>query len=857
MEEQLNQVNCVAPLRSALISDPITIAADSTIRQGIQLLHQAQSRSPHLRYGDTLIVTHNHTLLGMVTPLSLLRCLIYDIDVYQTKVTSLLSEPPIYLPLPLAREQIEEAHALCQDPLVLQQALSLMQLHRSSCLPVVDTEEQILGLLTSHSLLAAMGPESLMRSISVTEVIDPQIPHIDPQLTVRAAAQEMTARNCSWVAVGGVQRNQLGQPPKALHACDLVAHWISHQQTALLPAAAIASPISLTVRSDQTTWQVFQEMEQKGERVVLVADADNTVLGTVTPFDLLTVLDQTWTRGPLDPELIWPHIPAAIWVVDETLSLTLILGRESTQLGLDPQLALGKPMAQAWHGDQQESHLHYHQQALRGYPVVYEIRVKEESYLCRLQLLPQNRGVIGVAIRQTRSNQLQADRPSLYDPLTQLPNRVWITQSLPQLIDQSRQHEEQLALLLLDLDDFKTINDSFDHSTGDRLLQVVAKRLGNCLTPDQVLARLGGDEFLIVMPNVQVEQEAINLAENLLAALAATMVVEGHEITVTAGLGISFFPSDGEKAERLIKHADAAMFRAKSKARHSYEIHTGEITAVALDRLTLENRLRRALQAREFQVYYQPKVEIRSGQIVGAEALLRWQQPELGWVTPAKFIPLAEDLGLLDEIGPWVLEQACQDVKSWHRAGWPHLQVAVNLSPSQFRESALAERVAEILRRVDLDPGYLELEITETMAAQDFHHTLGILNRLNRMGVKLSIDDFGTGYSSISYLRRFPVDEIKVDRSFIRDLNTRPDPKPVLESRPRTPEQDDVAVVAAIIHLAHSLGLQVVAEGVETLTQLDLLQKLNCDQGQGYFWSRPIPTSVFLNLLDGNSSLMG
>lgn len=856
------------PLRSPLISHPYQLTTDCTVRDALQRLHQARIRSPQLRhrsgqtqayYAEGMIVTQDQRVQGVLTPLRMLEWIVTGIDPTQTRILSLLPPTPTCLSLPISGGDTpadqEQAHDLCQDLLVLQQALSLMQLHRLLCLPVVDVQGKLLGALTPHSLLAATAQNSLLRSTLIAEAVYPQLPQIEADLSLMEAAQVMVDQNCSWGVVRSSHWGQPGWIPKILRAQHLISVWATQGQEVPLTVKAVASPGPPVLGSEESTWRVLEMMEEDSGRAFLVQDQEQVLVGSITPGDLLPVLEQSWSQGSLEPERIWPHIPAAIWVVDPTLRFTLILGEETLRLGLDPQVNLGQAVGEGFGGSQIGLHQRFHRQALEGQPVVYEITSGEDLYLCRLQLLPQGRGVVGIALRQISPNRPPLESSTLYDPLTQLPNRVWITQQLPELIADCRQSQDQLALLLLDLDDFKTINDSFDHTTGDQLLQVVAQRLGDCLTGDQILARLGGDEFLIVMPGLQGERGAIDLAERVLAALSVTTVIADHEITVTAGLGISLYPADGENAESLIKHADAAMFRAKANARHSYELHTGEITAIALDKLTLETRLRKALQGGEFQVFYQPKIEIRSGQIVGAEALLRWQQPELGWVTPGKFIPLAEELGLLEEIGVWVLEQSCYQARAWQEAGWPNFQVAVNLSPSQFRQGALAERVAEILNRVGLAPQLLELEITETMAAQDFHHTLSILNRLNRMGVKLSIDDFGTGYSSISYLRRFPVDEIKVDRSFVRDLKPQQERAKEVTSRRgrgRGAQRDDVAVVAAIIHLAHSLGLGVVAEGVETLDQLELLQELSCDQAQGYFWSRPVPPSKFIKLLEGD-----
>ncbi|NJK63136.1 MAG: bifunctional diguanylate cyclase/phosphodiesterase [Synechococcaceae cyanobacterium SM2_3_1] len=458
--------------------------------------------------------------------------------------------------------------------------------------------------------------------------------------------------------------------------------------------------------------------------------------------------------------------------------------------------------------------------------------------------MPAASGVIGMALNLSppQLQGLQPERTQYLDPLTRLPNRLWLISHLSQYLDLAKA-DDKLALLSLNLDAFKTINESFGHSTGDILLQVIAGRLAQLLEGGNAVARMGGDEFMVVMPDCTYQEEAVALAQRLLASVAEAIEIESHEIYITACIGISLFPRDGRDADRLIKHADAAMSEAKRRSRNSYQLYSGNITMAAYNRLLLEGQIRRALIGDEFEVYYQPQIESRSGRIIGSEALLRWQRGDQDWISPTQFIPVAEDMGLLQTLGEWVLQTACTQVRDWHQAGWIDLTVSVNLSMSQFQRTDLVEVIGEILMQSQLPPRCLVLEITESMAAQDVGATVAMLNRLHRMGVKLAIDDFGTGYSSISYLKRFPLDKLKIDQSFIRDL-AHVDPASMGDCH-------DVALVEAIIHLAHCLHLKAVAEGVETQQQLQILQQLDCDEVQGYFVAPPVLADEFFSLLSG------
>ncbi len=421
-----------------------------------------------------------------------------------------------------------------------------------------------------------------------------------------------------------------------------------------------------------------------------------------------------------------------------------------------------------------------------------------------------------------------------HDALTQLPNRNLLQDRLAQALAYVRRHERGLAVLFIDLDYFKNINDSLGHNAGDSLLKLAAVRLAGCVRDGDTVSRQGGDEFAVILADVAAEEDVTLVTRKILHAMSEPFNVEGHELFVTCSIGIALYPKDGEDGQTLLKNADAALYRAKDMGRNNSQFYTAEMNVKAMERLMLENSLRHALERREFLVYYQPRVDLRSGEITGMEALVRWQHPEQGLVSPARFIPVAEECGVIVPLGEWVLRTACAQNKAWQRAGLKPVCVAVNLSARQFRQQDLVAVVAGILKETDLDPAYLELEITESLIMQNVEATIDTLTRLKAMGVRFAIDDFGTGYSSLSYLKRFPIDMLKIDQSFVRDITTDP---------------DDAAIAKTIISMAHDMGLTVIAEGVETEEQKAFLRLRQCDEMQGYFFSRPVPAEEFGILL--------
>ena len=425
-------------------------------------------------------------------------------------------------------------------------------------------------------------------------------------------------------------------------------------------------------------------------------------------------------------------------------------------------------------------------------------------------------------------------RQAYYDVLTNLPNRMLFKDRLEQAMTHAHRNKESLGVIMLDLDRFKNVNETLGHLLGDRLLLAVAERLIGDLQEGETIARFGGDEFTLLLPQVNQVEEATQHAQKIIERLAEPFRLNNHDLHLTTSIGIAFYPDDGENAEILLKNAETAMYRAKEQGRNNYQLYASVMNVSAFKQLLMENSLRRALEKEEFVVHYQPQIDLINRQIVGVEALIRWQHPDLGLVFPSEFIGLAEETGLIVPIGEWMVRKVCQQNKKWQEMGLSKVCISVNLSARQFQQRNLVTTIAQILTETGLDPQYIGFEITETIAMKNADFTISALNELKKMKTHLSLDDFGTGYSSLSYLKRFPLETLKIDRSFVRDIATDP---------------NDAAIVTAVIALAHSLKLNVVAEGVETEGQLAFLKSHQCDQIQGYFFSHPLSEEQFYRML--------
>ena len=445
-------------------------------------------------------------------------------------------------------------------------------------------------------------------------------------------------------------------------------------------------------------------------------------------------------------------------------------------------------------------------------------------------------------LRNTLTSKAYQDQLAYYDELTSLPNRKLFIDRLDWALRRNKRDQEKLAVISIGLDRFKQVNESLGLKGGDQLLQMVADRMQTGVRQEDVisragkeelwrnLSRLGGDEFSILLPKIQQAENAAYVARRTLECFDRAFVVDGQEIFISASAGIAIAPEDGIEADELIKHAGEATDYAKSQGRNNYQFYSAEINARSRDRLSMETELRYALERDQFELHYQPKVNPHTGQLTGMEALLRWNHPTLGMVPPFKFIPLAEEVGLIIDIGEWVIFEACRQNKAWQEQGLNGLKVSVNVSAAQIQQQALFNTIRTALQQSDLDPQLLVVEVTESMAMENPEQKIELLNEIKTLGISFSVDDFGTGYSSFSYLQRLPIAELKIDRSFVIDT---PDKK------------EDASIVRAIIAMAHSLGLKVVAEGVEEEAQLAFLQSLNCDVIQGYYYSRPLPHADF------------
>ncbi len=422
-----------------------------------------------------------------------------------------------------------------------------------------------------------------------------------------------------------------------------------------------------------------------------------------------------------------------------------------------------------------------------------------------------------------------------YDALTGLPNRTLLADRLRQALLRASREHAQAAILLVGLDRFKMINDALDYNVGDRLLGDVATRLQQCVRQCDTISRQGGDEFAVLLPDLNGSDEATLIGQRILSAVAQPFQLDGRELIITCSIGVSLYPRDGQKAETLLKNANIALYRAKDLGRNNCQFYLSGATMLSRERLHLETSLRHAVERRQLELYYQPKWDFHTRAITGAEALIRWNHPELGLLSPARFIPIAEDSGLVLPMGEWILRTAVSEVGQLHQDGFPGLRIAVNLSARQFRQADLKDQVREVLTTSGFDPVCLELELTEGILMHHNEENMMTLRAFKAMGLRIAIDDFGTGYSSLSYLQRFPVDVLKIDRAFVMDLPA---------------NASSGAIVDAIVTLAHGLGLEVVAEGVETPEQLAFLQAHGCDEGQGYYFGKPMPLSEFRLLLD-------
>ncbi len=542
------------------------------------------------------------------------------------------------------------------------------------------------------------------------------------------------------------------------------------------------------------------------------------------------------------------------WEQDEQFRFTIITGDLSGKGGIAAEHYVGKArwempieMSEAeWaaHRATLEAHqaftnLEY--RSINDLPHVYWFSINGEPLFDADGKFKGYRGT-GKDITERKQAEARIQHMAHHDVLTGLPNRALLQDRLSQAIAYAERYAQPIWVVFIDLDRFKFVNDSLGHKAGDQLLNAMAQRLQSATRETDTVARLGGDEFVLVLPARSDEAMAGGILQRIMDSIAQPLAIAEQTFYLGCSMGVAIYPADGSSAEELIEHADIAMYRAKETGRNNFQFYTAAMNAGMLERLRLESALRSALERDEFVLHYQPQVDLQSGRVVGMEALIRWQHPQLGMVSPLRFISLAEETGLIVPIGAWVLRTACAQNQAWQQAGLGPLRIAVNLSARQFAQPGLAQSIGAALAESGLAPQYLDLELTESLVMTDVERTIEVLRELKALGLQLSIDDFGTGYSSLSYLKRFPIDVLKIDQSFVRDITHHP---------------DDALIVMSIIALAHNLKLHVIAEGVETQEQLDYLQQHGCDEMQGYFFSRPVPAAEFEQLLRQGKQLPG
>ncbi|NRR03289.1 EAL domain-containing protein [Brevibacillus sp. RS1.1] len=520
------------------------------------------------------------------------------------------------------------------------------------------------------------------------------------------------------------------------------------------------------------------------------------------------------------------------------ITYTLCEGKIAEALGLTSERMLRKTSYEIFPYEVAEQMESNFRRAFAGESVTFELQLSGNDYYITLSPIEENGEImemVGSMIDITERKKAEETIRYMahYDSLTNLPNRTLFHEKLAEAMLKAKQKDEKIGVMFIDLDRFKNINDTLGHSIGDVLLQAVANRLICCLRKEDSVSRLGGDEFAIFLTGAT-HKEAGEIAQRIITSMSESITLDHIEIFITPSIGISMYPDDGDDIEALLKHADAAMYLAKEQGKNNYQFFSEELHQVLAKKLQLERELRKALDEKQFTLHYQPKIHLQTGQIIGMEALIRWDHPDLGLIPPIQFIPIAEETGLIVPLGEWVMRTACQQTKAWQEAGFTQLAVAVNISLRQFMQNNLIEMITSILEETGLAPQYLELEITESMAL-NVDYTIRILNRLKALGVSISIDDFGTGYSSLSYLSQFPIDRLKIDQSFLRNLNPQ-----------------NQAIIKTIIHMAHNMKIAVIAEGVETHEHVDFLKEQLCNEVQGYFYSKPLPTKEIDSFLQVN-----
>ena len=731
---------------------------------------------------------------------------------------------------------------------------------------VVDDSGEATGIVSQSDVILRHGVEHFLVLRNVRSAISRPMVVIKADATLNEAVSQLhTARADAAVVMG----DHAG--PGIITERDII-HLIAGGKAIPASAGEIASRPLVTIREDDSLLGARNLLEEKRIRHIAVTDRADQLVGLLSFSDILATLqyeyvhrldealrerDAALLRSRKDLSLARKVIEASldgIMIVDAVNQIEFVNPSFTHMTGYAPEEIIGKNpnVLKSGHHDADFYKHMYDTLVTQDYwqGEIWNRRKNGEIFpeWLTINVIRDEDGTISQYaaifsdITERKKTEERIKNLAYFDVLTALPNRRLFTDRLQLAISNAHRHGHLMAIMFLDLDLFKRINDSLGHGIGDQVLIETAARLGHCVREGDTVARLGGDEFTILLPEIEHMEDAAKLAERLIAHVKQPFIIDEHELYVTTSIGIAVYPDDGGSVEALIKNADTAMYRAKDLGRNSFQLYTPAMNARSFERLTMESSLRHAVTRGEFKLVYQVKVDMTTGRMSGVEALVRWHHPEMGLVSPVDFIPLAEDMGVISEIGEWVLREACTQCKHWHDLGLPPVRIAVNVSALQFRETKVPEVVARALRDTGLPPQFLELELTETVLMQRVDEVVVVLKELRAMGVRISIDDFGTGYSSLSYLKRMPIDALKVDRSFVNDIFGEDD----------VVTEEGAEIVSTIISLAHNLKLKAIAEGVETAAQAAFLHSKGCDEVQGFLISRPVSGEDLISLFDRN-----
>jgi diguanylate cyclase (GGDEF)-like protein/PAS domain S-box-containing protein len=729
---------------------------------------------------------------------------------------------------------------------------------------VVDDSGHPVGIISQSDVILRHGVEHflVLRNVG-SAIVRPMVKVADSAPLAHAVAQMRAARVDAAVVVG-----EKGEAPGIITERDVVRIIGAGESAIPKSVGLIASRPLISMRADDSLLAARNMLEERHIRHLAVTDGDGELLGLLSFSDILATLQYEYVQRldealrERDEALLRSRkdLHLARKVIEASLDGIIICNPHGTIEFVNPAFTqltgytfdevIGRNPNLLKSGRHDHNFYRAMWDCLDREGVwqgeVWNRRKTGEIYPEWLTInvirdedgrITQYAAVFSDITERKRTEE-RIKNLAYFDVLTGLPNRRLFTDRLQVAIANAHRHGTQLAIMFLDLDLFKRINDSLGHGVGDQVLVETANRLGLCIREGDTVARLGGDEFVVLLPEIGHVEDAAKLAERVIAHVKQPFQVFEHELYVTTSIGIAVYPEDGTTAETLLKNADTAMYRAKDLGRNAFQLYTPAMNARSFERLAMEAALRHALKRGEFMLVYQGKVDLFSGKMSGVEALARWRHPDLGMVSPVEFIPLAENMGLISDIGAWALREACRQCKSWHDLGLPPVRIAVNVSTLQFREGDIPALVTEALAESGLDPNFLELEITESVLMQRVEEVSQVLTVLRAMGVHVSIDDFGTGYSSLSYLKRIPIDALKIDRSFVSDIQGE--------------NGEGAEIVSTIIDLAHNLKLRAIAEGVETHDQAAFLRSKGCDEIQGYLVSRPVSGEDLISLFDRN-----